>query len=351
MSTIPTGKVDKPQPELEPLTQPTPIDALGLRSIPTELHFRRRHFDLPSRLASHDLVLEGVREVRVSPDELRSHPSRRTLPVVLECAGHRRAELRPPTAGVPWGVGAVAEARWTGVPLGALLREAGIQPGACAVSFQGRDRGSHFSSELRVPFARAIPLAKALDEDTLIAWEMNGEPIPELHGGPIRAIVPGYYAVDSVKWLERVTVLSSEFRGPFQQFDYRLFADAEGEGEGEELHALPVHSLISPPDESAAIAPGVHEVAGIAWGGSGGVERVDVRIDDGDWHEAELERPSDWGRVFWRYRWDAGRGPHVIAVRATDAAGTSQPDEPRWNRLGYSNNSIQRRAVHVGRPA
>ena len=178
---------------------------------------------------------------------------RRSLVVVLECAGHRRAELRPATPGLQWQEGAVSEARWTGTPLAGLLRAAGIDREAAEVVLTGADRGAFERQPGRHPYARALPLAKALHKDTMLAYEMNGEPIPPEHGGPVRAIVPGWYATDSVKWVERVAVVQAEFDGPFQALDYR-FATADDPGPGARMERMPVHALITAPGDG--LAPG-----------------------------------------------------------------------------------------------
>jgi len=308
----------------EPENRPAPLEALALRAQPTELHFRRNHFLPPERPAA-EVTVAGMNKRTFSLAELRSRAAAATVSAVLECAGHRRAELEPPAEGIPWELGAVSEARWSGLPLRELLLEVGVPPAARSVALYGRDGDVE-------RFGRAISLEKALSEETLVAWEMNGEPVPLVHGGPLRAIVPGHYAVDSVKWLERIELIDGEFEGSFQRLDYRLFT--ADDDEGVELHALPVHALL--------LDSGTRELSGIAWGGEGGVASVAVSIDDGPWEQAELERTSRWGRVFWRHAWEAAGGTHTVAVRATDAAGTAQPDAPQWNRLGYANNSVRR---------
>jgi DMSO/TMAO reductase YedYZ molybdopterin-dependent catalytic subunit len=311
--------------------------------MPTAAHFRRNHFDVP-RHRPAEVTVEGVRTVMFRVDRRRDSALSR-VSAVLECAGHRRSEIEPPVPGVQWDVGAVSEADWGGWKLGELLREAGIPPSSRTVVFHGRDQGLRPDADLAVQFARAISLEKALAAETLVAWEMNGEAIPPVHGGPLRAIVPGHYAVDSVKWLERVTFLEGAFRGPFQLLDYRVFS--EDDDKGMELHELPVHSLLLCPSPGRALAAGRHELSGIAWGGLDGVSSVEVRIGDGPWRRAQLQRSSTWGRVFWSLDWKAIAGAYTVAVRATDAAGGTQPDAPRWNRLGYANNSIQRVVIEV----
>jgi len=240
-----TIDVAAPQPP-DVRNDPTPLAALGARSISTAAHFRREHFPVPDvDRAAWRLRIGGsvATPAIVTLADLVGMP-RRSLVVVLECAGHRRAELLPVTPGLQWQEGAVAEARWTGTPLRGLLRAAGIDPGAAEVVLTGTDRGS-FERLGRYPYARSLPLAKALHKDTILAFEMNGEPIPPEHGGPVRAIVPGWYATDSVKWLERVHVAQAEFDGPFQALDYR-FAAADDPAAARAAFADTVRETIDP---------------------------------------------------------------------------------------------------------
>jgi DMSO/TMAO reductase YedYZ molybdopterin-dependent catalytic subunit len=317
--------------------------------MPTQAHFRREHFPVPHiDPAEWRLRLAGVVRTPaiVTLADLVTMPQR-SAAVVLECAGHRRAELVPATPGLQWGPGAVSEATWTGVPLRDLLQRAGVDGRAAEVVLLGVDRGPFEGSATRHRFGRALPMRKALDPDTLLAFEMNGRPIPPEHGGPVRAIVPGWYATDSVKWLERVHVSADEFDGPFQAIDYR-FAPLDDPGPGSRMERMPVHSLVTDPADAAVLDPGTARVRGIAWSGGGTVTRVDVRIDEGPWTKAALAgRTGRHGRTFWELRWQATPGEHTIAVRARDASGAVQPDEPVWNRGGYAVNAVTRMTVRV----
>ena len=188
---------------------------------------------------------------------------------------------------------------------------------------------------------------RRLHKDTIFAYEMNGEPIPPEHGGPVRAIVPGWYATDSVKWVERVAVVQAEFDGPFQALDYR-FATAADAGPGARMERMPVHALVTAPGEGSRLAAGPVAVSGAAWSGAGAVTSIEVRIDEGRWREAAVTaRTGRYGRTLWEYAWAAEPGQHTIAVRARDASGAVQPPEPVWNRRGYANNSVHRVPVTV----
>ncbi len=324
----------------------TSLSALNLDEMPTSAHFRRDHFFAPEIHGDWRLEVGGsVRQrLELRYDVLRSCPSRE-LTVALECAGHRRAEFRTATSGVKWGVGAVSEARWAGTSLRHILERAGLTGSPRCVVLEGADEGL-FRDTGTVRFARALPIRKALHPDTLLAWNMNGEPIPVGHGAPVRAIVPGWYATDSVKWLNRILVLEEPFMGLFEALDYRLTTNSAVPGM--RLTALPVHSLLTSVHDGERISEGPRVLRGIAWGGDAGVSHVELSIDDRKWQRATLIRPkSRYAFVRWEFRWLARGGLHGIAVRATDAAGKGQPSEPQWNHGGYANSSIQRVRIHV----
>jgi DMSO/TMAO reductase YedYZ molybdopterin-dependent catalytic subunit len=346
-STAGVARPQSPAPDVH--NMPATPTALGERHMPAAAHFRREHFPVPPvDPAAWRLTLAGAvaTPAIVTLAELRALPHR-AQPVVLECAGHRRAELAPTVPGLQWGVGAVSEAVWAGVPLRDLLERAGIGGGACEVVLHGADRGPFAGLPGTHAYARSLPLRKALDPDTILAVEMNGGPIPPEHGGPVRAIVPGWYATDSVKWLERIQVSADEFDGPFQALDYR-FATIDDPGPGARMERMPVHSLVTDPADAAVLDPGAACVRGIAWSGAGAVTRVDVRVDDEPWRAAAIvARHGRHGRTFWEHEWEAAPGPHTIAVRARDASGAVQPEQPVWNRRGYVVNAVQRLTVNV----
>jgi DMSO/TMAO reductase YedYZ molybdopterin-dependent catalytic subunit len=329
----------------EPEVRPATLASLELDAMPTALHFRRSHFPVPAPPGSVAVTGEVRRPFTIDLEALRERGSVHTVRAVLECAGHRRSELDPPAPGISWGLGAVSEAEWTGVRLRDVLGAADLSPDAAFVAFHGADRGESALAGGEVSFGRAVALGKALDRDTVLAWAMNGEPIPPVHGGPLRVIVPGHYAVDSVKWLEQVEVLDRPFTGAFQARDYRLYEPGGAPG-GVELHELPVHALLVSPAEGEPIARGRSVLTGVAWAGTG-IGRVEVDVDGRGWRGAWLEPSTRWGRVRWRMPWYARPGQHTIGVRATDLAGARQPKWPRWNELGYANNSVHRSSITV----
>jgi DMSO/TMAO reductase YedYZ molybdopterin-dependent catalytic subunit len=321
---------------------------LGRPQIPSEQHFVRNHFPVPSlRPDEWTLRVDGAADpVTLSLDALRAL-HRRTLTVVLECSGHRRTELRPLPPGVPWGCGAVAEARWTGASLGVVLRAAGVPADAVEVVLEGADAGEVDGFPGAHRFARSLPLLTALDRDVLLAYEMNGKPIPVDRGGPVRVIVPGWYATDSVKWLERAWFVSEPFDGVFQAHDYRWLGPGE-HGAGRRMTELPIHALLTAPPGSEPLSGGRCSVRGTAWGGRGGVASVHIQVDRQPWRQARLERPRGrFARVFWELECTLTPGVHALACRAFDGTGACQPDAPIPNAGGYANNAVHRVRVSV----
>jgi DMSO/TMAO reductase YedYZ molybdopterin-dependent catalytic subunit len=310
--------------------------------MPTEFHFVRNHFDVPtSDPRTWSLELEGAVEHprRFSLADLRKLPTR-TEVVTLECAGHRRREFEPSTTGVQWGAGAVSEARWTGVALRDLLTDALPRHRACEVVFVGADRGPHRTSSQEVSFARSVPVERALTGDLLLAWGMNGRPLPPEHGAPLRVIVPGSYAAASVKWLQRIEVLEHAFAGPFQANDYRMLGLAGSEN-GKSVDELGVSALILVPEPGAVVSGHSVSVSGIAWGGRGGIDTVEFRLPGQPWKRAVIIAPHHpYGLTRWEgLLVDVPSGKTRIEVRARDREGRVQPTHPEWNALGYANNS------------
>lgn len=305
--------------------RPAPLSTLGDRPTPAALHFLRSHFPYPDVGDEWAVEVAGAveRPRSFTLDDLHAFEQGSEL-VVLECAGHRRTELSPPVEGLPWGVGAVSQATWSGPALARVLEQAGPAPEATQVVFSGADGDG--------AFARAISLDKARDEATMLALAIDGREIPVELGGPLRAIVPGHYAVDSVKWLRRIDVVVEPFRGHFQSEDYCLF-EAAGVPNGTELNVLPVTSLVTATERT--------RIAGVAWGGE--IARVHVQVDDGPWVEAALGDPlGPYAFTSWELALDLEPGAHTAASRATDAGGNTQPERPLWNARGYANSSVHR---------
>lgn len=326
-----------------PLWRPTPLAALERSDLPTHLHFVRSHFAVPGiDVDSWSLEVVGsTHSLVVGVPGLRRFPER-TVRVLLECAGHRRVEFEPLASGIPWGVGAVSEARWTGISLAGLLEWVGVPAEAQEVVLEGADAGSVDGFEGQHRFARSLPLDKALEADVLLAYAMNGQPIPPEHGGPVRTIVPGWYATDSVKWLERIWFTDREFDGVFQAHDYRLQLPGEP-GPGRRMTEVPAHALITTPGEARAVPAQELAIQGVAWGGTGGVARVLVQLDRGGWTPAGLgSGRGEYAHVRWALPCRLDPGEHELACRAVDGSGATQPEHPVGNVRGYANHAVHR---------
>lgn len=330
-----------------------PLEALRDPVTPVGLHYLLIHFDIPAVDAeTWRLDVGGLvdRPLQLSLAELRARPAR-TLAVTLECAGNGRALLEPRAPSQPWLADAVGTAEWTGTPLAPLLREAGVRDGALDVVFTGLDRGVQGGVEH--DYERSLPLAEALREEMLLAYAMNGAPLPQQHGFPLRLIAPGWYGMTHVKWLRRITALGEPFAGWQQAGAYRL--QRHEDDEGEPVTRMLPRALMVPPgvpdffDRSRRLAAGTCELVGRAWSGWAPVGRVEVSADGGaSWAEAELAaEASPFAWRGWRYLWEAKPGEHELRCRAADAAGNEQPADAEWNVGGYCNNAPQRVCVLV----
>jgi DMSO/TMAO reductase YedYZ molybdopterin-dependent catalytic subunit len=322
---------------------------------PNELFFVRSHLFTPQvRLQDWVLRVDGAvdRPLTLTLDDLKQLP-RVTAVVTLECAGNGRAFFTPAVAGVQWEKGAVGTARWTGVRLADLLRRAGVKPTAAYVWLDGADRPMG-----NVPdFVRSVPLVKAMDPDTLLAYQMNGADLPVAHGFPLRAIVPGWEAAYAVKWLTHVEVAERQHDGFFVQTAYRFPTKPVTPGANvapadlAPLAGQPVKSIITSPLEGATLRPGPVRIAGWAWSGEANITQVEVSADGGRrWQRARLGR--DQARYAWRsfeYQWPATvDGRYTLMARAFDDQGRVQPDSPRWNPSGYLWNVVDRVEVQIG---
>jgi sulfite oxidase len=277
--------------------------------------FVRNHFAIPKvseeawRLEIHGLVSNPL---KLSYSDVLLMPSVRHLST-LECAGNVS------------GGGGVGTALWSGVPLGPLLQQAGLKPGTTTIVFHGADSGEGEDVPPGTHFARAIPLEKAMDPATLLAYEMNGEPLPVKHGFPLRALVPGWYGMDSVKWLTSIEVMEQPFKGYFQDEKY---VSLGAHGASAPITRIQVNSKFLRPSEGEEIRVKRYRAEGVAWAGEHKIARVEVRVSGGPWQAANLSAPpAEMIWTPWSYEWlvpSAGR--YTLAVRAIDAAGLSQPE-------------------------
>ena len=331
-----------------------PLEALRWDVTPIGLHYLLTHYDIPVvDLTTWRLEIGGAvsRSLTLTMDEIRERPAHEVV-ATMECAGNGRVHVEPHVVSQPWLLEAVGTARWRGVRLADLLGEAGVGAGVVEVLFTGLDRG--VEGEEEQSYARSIPLAEALRDDVIVAYEMNGVPLPPQHGFPLRLLVPGWYGMTSVKWLGRIEALESPFAGYQQRHSYRL-RQAE-EDVGEPLSRIRVRALLVPPGipdfatRVRTVEAGAHVLEGRAWSGQAPVTSVEVSDDGGaTWGTADLE-PADLGDWTWRrftYTWHARPGVTELCCRASDEAGNTQPLEPGWNLGGYANNAVQRVSLTV----
>ena len=336
----------------DPLNAETSIpDLAGGAVMPTRRFYLRDHFPIPNLDGErYRLSIRGMveRPLDVSLKELHNLPSESRV-VTLECAGNGRSQFDPAVPGEPWGFGAASTAEWTGVPLVELLDRAGMKPGAREIIFRGADGGHVASIDAPVRFERSLPVDRIRDLDALLAYSMNGEPLSPPHGYPLRLIVPGWYAVASVKWLTEIIVTDSDFEGYFQTTKYWYEWVRDGREEREPVTLLNVRALIVTPGPAINLPRGETAIRGVAWSGTASIAKVEVSLNGGPWQEARMigeQRRGAW--QWWELLSSLEQvGPLVIRARATDMSGRTQPDQAEWNRLGYGNNSVHAVAVDV----
>jgi DMSO/TMAO reductase YedYZ molybdopterin-dependent catalytic subunit len=328
----------------ESLNCETPPAALGGDVTPTAQFYRRNHFPIPVLDgAAWRLDVGGMvqQPLSLSLHELTQLPAE-TAVITLECAGNGRALFRPSTPGVQWEFGAVGAAEWTGPHLADVLARAGIQHGAREVIFGGADRGMVDGLPHPIRFERSLTVQDALESGALLAYAMNGQPLPVRHGYPLRLVVPGWYAVASVKWLTDIRVVAEQFGGFFQDTDYVYEWNRGGIGVREPVCLQQVRALITRPGTGQELSCGGVIVRGLAWSGAAPIARVEVSVADGRWQKARLVgMPAAHGWQQWEFLATGLRPGEVrIRARASDLAGRSQPEEPEWNRRGYDANFI-----------
>lgn len=321
----------------------TPVALLDSFITPVEHFYVRSHMPVPPSIdaAAWTLTVDGevATPLTLTLDEIRRMPSA-TVTMTLECAGNGRAFFDPPVAGIQWGKGAVGTARWTGVRMADLLKRAGARETGRFIIMNGGDRPVGTMPD----FVRQVPIAKALDPDTIVAYEMNGQPIPAVHGFPLRAIVPGWEGAYAVKWLTNLQVSERESDSFWVATGYRYPVKRVAPGAAVDakdmtpLTGLAVKSLITTPLDGAKLARGRIAVGGFAWAGEHDIAKVDVSVDQGvTWQPARLT--GEQARYAWRrfeYAFEATRPEsYLIMSRATDSRGQMQPAVAHWNPSGY----------------
>ncbi len=327
-----------------------PFHTLNAALVPNDRFFVRNHFAAPQLdVRAWRLRVEGAveRELELTYAQLRELPTR-TVTATLECAGNSRGLTVPPLRGVPWQLGAVGNAEWTGVPLSTLLERAGLRAGAVEVVLEGADHGEPIAEPrppMPISFARSLPLAKARQQEVLLAYRMNGADLPAAHGFPARAVVPGWYGVASVKWLTRLIVVDAPFQGYWQTTDYSFYERVRGLPVLRPITEMQVKALIAQPRAGDAVNAGAEvRIHGAAWTGESELTRVETSTDGGrTWSNAQLQgRGQRYSWRLWEHTWRTPQNPARVRLmaRATDARGQTQPMTRDPDRRNYMVNHV-----------
>jgi DMSO/TMAO reductase YedYZ molybdopterin-dependent catalytic subunit len=323
-----------------PENRETPLSEAQGWVTPNRWFFVRSHFDTPAvDRAAWRLAIGGCvrRPLEVSWEQLDSLPQR-SIFTTIECAGNGRSFLKQPVDGVQWTAGAVGHAEWSGVPLKTVLELVGFARETVEFVFEGADRGVEKGSNGPILFARSLPMAKAMHEDTLLALRMNGELLDASHGAPVRLIVPGWYGVASVKWLTRIEAVAAPFDGFFQTVKYTIQRHT-GRGVATEMVGpMPVKSEIIRPAPDEICGLGVNRVFGLAWAGEHAVAGVEVSVDGGrSWQRADLVGPqAKYSWTLWEFLWEVEfPGEYSLLARAISTSGEVQPAQHDVHRGGY----------------
>ena len=320
---------------------------------PIGMHYLLSHFDIPYVADEKEWTLKigGLVDKPISLDlEALKQLPRVTKQVTMECAGNGRALLKPHWPSMPWTYEAVGTAEWHGTRLIDVLNQVTLKDEAIQWVFKGADSG--IDSGIQHEFARSLSIELADNPDIMLAWEINGQPLPPQHGYPLRLIVPGWYGMASVKWLNRIEAIDHVFEG-YQQVGTYVYKQ-DNDDIGIPVTSIRVKSLMVPPGKpdwytrKRLLASGDVILHGRAWSGFGvPINKVEVEVDS-EWHEAEVFPANEkyaWSR--WQYKWNAKAGYHPLRCRATDANGDIQPLEPPWDKSGFGNNCVQLTEVWV----
>ncbi|MCU0634351.1 MAG: sulfite oxidase, partial [Gemmatimonadaceae bacterium] len=332
----------------------------GAGITPTRAFFLRSHAPPPAiDAATFHLDVDGMvqRATAFSLAELLTRFALHEVTATLVCAGMRRVEfsaLGSLNGELPWGADPVSTGVWSGVRLADVLRDVGVEEGATHVEFSGLDAVERDGE--RFGFGGSIALTKALTDDVLLATHLNGAPLPVAHGYPLRAVVPGWIGARSVKWLGRITVTDRESRNYFQAKAYRVQREADPTDprdvrRGAAMDVIPRNAVIVSPPADARVSAGAVRVAGWAIGaGARPIERVEVRVGDGDWVTATVHAPvSVWSWCWWEATVSLSPGRHTLQARAGDAEGVMPESLAQaWNVKGYGNNVWARTEVEAG---
>ncbi|MGH6919004.1 MAG: sulfite oxidase [Geminicoccaceae bacterium] len=293
---------------------------------PNDEFFAINHYNWPvidAQVWSLEIGGRVAQPLTFTLDELQARP-RREVVFTLECSGNH---------GFPWNIGSIGTARWAGTPLTPILEEAGVLDDGREVVFFGTDQGEELVREVKTvqSFGRSMSLADAMSPDNLLCYEMNGAPLPEANGFPLRLIAPGWFGIANVKWLSRIELRSSRYMGRFMAQDYVTLREEQQDGETVWRQTSVGRALLKSVPAKVTRSDGRHQVIGAAWGAP--IERVEVRIDDGPWQTATIDQSeqAEFAWKMWSLEWpDAAPGEHTITSRAIDTGGSVQPapDDP-----------------------
>jgi len=347
-----------------PLVAETPEHLLDDATTPTDRLFIRNNGQIPEAAKEPDkwkFVVDGEvnKPLEVTLGDLKSKYKPVTRRMVLECGGNGRAFFTPQARGNQWTNGGAGCSEWTGVRVADVLKAAGLKPSAVFSGHYGAD--PHLSGDASKPsLSRGVPLKKLMDENNLIVWALNGQPLPNIHGGPVRLLIPGWPGSASAKWLTRIWMRDKEHDGPgMTEFSYRVAIKPMVPGDKADpknfriLESMPVRSIITSPANGTKLPAGTKQInlRGAAWAGDLMVRRVDISTDFGaTWQNAKLEKPKN--KYDWQ-RWTAtvklpSDGYYEIWTRGTDSKGAMQPHQAGfWNPQGYGGNPMHRIAVLV----
>ncbi|MFD2446941.1 sulfite oxidase [Bacillus sp. CGMCC 1.16607] len=338
---------------LLPENQETPIQFIHSDITKNQLFYRRNHFPYPTlSYSNYWLPINGLvsNSLLLSMQDILQYPSK-TVQVILECSGDKREFFEPKVFGEQWGKGAISQGYWKGVPLRTILELAGVREGGKEIVVEGYDFGIRTDQDNVFTYARSLPIEKALHPDTIIAYEYNNQPIPFKHGYPLRLIVPQWYAMASVKWMKQISVIDSNFTGPFQTVDYVYYPNKENNQDAFPVTTINVNSTIQQPLNMEILNTGKHLIKGIAWTGKGNITKVEISMDGGGtWVDANVgsTKNTSYGWKSWTYEWTIfEKGEYTILSKATDSSGRMQPTIPFWNKKGYGYNAVDKIKVKV----
>jgi DMSO/TMAO reductase YedYZ molybdopterin-dependent catalytic subunit len=331
-----------------PLNAETPIESLKSWITANRVFFDRNQGEIPETeidLANWKLTIDGEvnRPLEIDFETLLKMP-KAIAANTLECSGNSRSLLKERAYGNPWTIGGVGNAVWAGVWLKDLLAEAGVKKGGKHVAFAGFDKPL---GKKQIKFIRSIPLEKAAST-TLLAYEMNGEPLPLKHGFPLRGLALGWTGASCVKWLNRITVLKEPHQGFFMDNVYRVFDKDQAPETGAVVKEITLKSIIFQPQSEEVHETGNITILGAAYAGENDIRMVEISTDDGNtWDTADFIGPHEpYAWRHWQFVLNCKRpGRYTVLSRAMDDKGSVQPMTATWNKLGYGNNGVREHGI------